>query len=86
MCCHRAALAPFLANITAVPGSYKWILYGDDDTFWFIDNVLIYLNQLDPDMPYLLSDNMWMKERNSGDLNSPILRLQMGKALTIVTT
>ena len=62
----RAALAPFLANKTAAPGSYKWILYGDDDTFWFIDNVLAYLDQLDPDMPYLLSDNIWMKERTSG--------------------
>ena len=63
---HRAALAPFLANKTAAPDSYKWILYGDDDTFWFIDNVLTYLDQLDPDMPYLLSDNIWMKERTSG--------------------
>lgn len=63
---HRAALAPFLANVTAAPNSYKWILYGDDDTFWFIDNALVYLNQLDPDMPYLLSDNIWMKERTSG--------------------
>ncbi|KAL0032673.1 hypothetical protein WJX79_002223 [Trebouxia sp. C0005] len=61
----RAALAPFLANVTAAPNSYKWILYGDDDTFWFIDNALVYLNQLDPDMPYLLSDNIWMKERTS---------------------
>lgn len=42
------------------------MLYGDDDTFWFIDNALVYLSQLDPDMPYLLSDNIWMKERNSG--------------------
>ena len=59
-------MAPFLANKTAEPNSYKWILYGDDDTFWFIDNALVYLSQLDPDMPYLLSDNIWMKERNSG--------------------
>lgn len=66
LCIHRAALAPFLANKTAAPNSYKWILYGDDDTFWFIDNALVYLSQLDPDMPYLLSDNIWMKERNSG--------------------
>lgn len=63
-------MAPFLANKTAAPGSYKWILYGDDDTFWFIDNVLAYLDQLDPDMPYLLSDNIWMKERTSGVGNS----------------
>lgn len=67
---HRAALAPFLANKTAAPNSYKWILYGDDDTFWFIDNVLIHLDQLDPDMPYLLSDNIWMKERASGNVNA----------------
>lgn len=66
----RAALAPFLANKTAAPNSYKWILYGDDDTFWFIDNVLTHLDQLDPDMPYLLSDNLWMKERASGNVNA----------------
>ncbi len=76
---HRAALAPFLANVTASPNSYKWILYGDDDTFWFIDNALIYLSQLDPDMPYLLSDNIWMKERNSGNtaLSSSAQSLQV---------
>ena len=66
----RAALAPFLANKTVAPHSYKWILYGDDDTFWFIDNVLTHLDQLDPNMPYLLSDNIWMKERGSGDCSA----------------
>ena len=81
LCIHRAALAPFLANKTAAPNSYKWILYGDDDTFWFIDNALVYLSQLDPDMPYLLSDNIWMKERNSGvshlSMHNGILRSNM---------
>ena len=79
--CFRAALAPFLANKTAAPASYKWILYGDDDTFWFIDNALVYLSQLDPDMPYLLSDNIWLKERTSGTVLMHLL-----SSLSVSTT
>ena len=32
----RAALTPFMANNSLGVDSYKWILYGDDDTvsFW----------------------------------------------------
>lgn len=84
LCVCRAALAPFLANKTAAPHSYKWILYGDDDTYWFIDNVLRYLDQLDPNMPYLLSDNIWTKERTSGDCN--VAELSCTFAHTVLCT
>ena len=34
----RAAIAPFLAHdaLTRAGYSYKWMLYGDDDTVWNI--------------------------------------------------
>ena len=34
---------------------YRWILYGDDDTFWFVGGVLDLLKDLDPDMPYIVT-------------------------------
>lgn len=34
---------------------YKWILYGDDDTMWFIEGTLKFLEDFDPDMPYFLT-------------------------------
>lgn len=55
----RATIAPFLANITAGIDSYKWILFGDDDTAFYIDNALRMLSTLDHNMPYVLSDHIW---------------------------
>lgn len=55
----RATIAPFLANITAGIDSYKWILFGDDDTAFYIDNALRLLSTLDHNMPYVLSDHNW---------------------------
>lgn len=63
---HRAALAPFRANKTIGLENYRWILYGDDDTVWFPDNVLRLVNGLDHNMPYLLSDHMWFPEWKGG--------------------
>lgn len=34
---------------------YKWLLYGDDDTLWFVDGVLDLVKDLDPGMPYFIS-------------------------------
>ncbi|KAK9864797.1 hypothetical protein WJX84_005872 [Apatococcus fuscideae] len=39
--------------------NYKWILYGDDDTVFFIDNVLDLVKDLDHNMPYFISDAIW---------------------------
>ena len=36
-------------------GSYKWLLYGDDDTFFFLDAAMNVLQHLDPEMPYFLT-------------------------------
>lgn len=45
---------------------YKWILYGDDDTIWFPDNVLRLVNSLDHTMPYFLTDHIWFPEWKGG--------------------
>lgn len=50
----RAALAPLLAH-KALAGQYKWILYGDDDTIWFLNGVVQLLQNLDPSMPYIVT-------------------------------
>ena len=31
------------------------MLYGDDDTFFFLDNILDLLQDFDPSMPYIIS-------------------------------
>ncbi len=55
----RACMAPFIANNTAGIDSYKWILFGDDDTVFYVDNALRMLETLDHTMPYILSDHIW---------------------------
>jgi len=45
---------PFVAH-KQLGDTYKWLLYGDDDTVWFMDGVLKFLEDLDPDMPYFIS-------------------------------
>ncbi|DBA83524.1 TPA: hypothetical protein ACH3X2_006448 [Trebouxia sp. C0005] len=55
----RAAMAPFLANQSLGTDSYKWMLYGDDDTVFYLDNVLRMLEPLDHTMPYFITDHIW---------------------------
>ena len=40
------------------------MLYGDDDTLFFVDAVLDLLQPFDPELPYAISDNIWF-EANS---------------------
>ena len=47
-------------------GEWKWMLYGDDDTVFFLDNVVALLETLDWRQPYLLSDSLWWPEGGSG--------------------
>ena len=65
----RIALSPFLANSTLGGHSYKWMLFGHDDTVWLLDNVIKMLGGLDPDMPYLITDNIWFGVNGSGKLS-----------------
>ena len=50
----RAALVPYLAH-ASFGDSYKWLLYGDDDTLWFTESVLKLLEDFDPDLPYFIT-------------------------------
>lgn len=54
----RAALTPFLAH-EAYEGKYSWLLYGDDDTLFFIDSVSELLQDFDPSLPYVITDHYW---------------------------
>lgn len=58
----RASIAPFLAAKEMGLDSFKWILYGDDDTVFFVDGALDMLENLDYNMPYLISDDVWFVE------------------------
>lgn len=42
-------------GIQAFKGEYSWMLYGDDDTFFFLDNILELLQDFDPNMPYIIT-------------------------------
>lgn len=59
-------MAPFIANMTYGMENYKWILYGDDDTVFFIDNVLDLVKDLDHNMPYFISDAIWWPNWSPG--------------------
>ena len=39
-------------------GSFKWLLYGDDDTQWFTDGVLKLVKDLDYDLPYFVTGEL----------------------------
>lgn len=54
----RAAAAPFLAH-TRHRGAYKWVLYGDDDTIFYMDGVRKLLARFDPSLPLAITDNLW---------------------------
>lgn len=60
-------MAPFVANNTIGVDGYKWILYGDDDTIFFLDNIVKVLETLDHSEPYLLSDSLWFPDRKTGE-------------------
>ena len=55
----RATVTPFLANMTIGPDNFAWMLFGDDDTVFLIDNVLNLIPHLDPTIPYYLTDHLW---------------------------
>jgi len=38
--------------------TWKWMLYGDDDIYWFVDNLLPALEELDPDVAYYVTDDI----------------------------
>ncbi|EIE25857.1 hypothetical protein COCSUDRAFT_46409 [Coccomyxa subellipsoidea C-169] len=54
----RAAIVPFLAY-KDLNDTFKWLFYGDDDTVFFLEGAMNVVKDLDPNMPYFLTDNMW---------------------------
>ena len=44
------------------------MLFGDDDTVFYVDNVLRLLETLDHTMPYILSDHIWFPTDLKGNL------------------
>ena len=53
----RAAMAPFVAHqkLESEGVDYNWLLYGDDDTMWFMSAIVDLLRDYDPDLPYFIS-------------------------------
>lgn len=39
-------------------GKYEWMLYGHDDTFFFVDSVLELLQDFDPALPYIITGSL----------------------------
>ncbi|DBA79457.1 TPA: hypothetical protein ACH3X2_007729 [Trebouxia sp. C0005] len=62
----RAALTPFLAH-EAYEGQYSWLLYGDDDTLFFVDSVSELLQDFDPSLPYVITDHYWWADEPDSD-------------------
>lgn len=56
---HAPMVAALRLAHSTFKGSYSWLLSGDDDTVFVVDNVLSMLRelQLDPSVPYFLSDD-----------------------------
>lgn len=56
----RAAMAPFVAHqlLKREGVDYKWMLYGDDDTMWFLSAVLDLLRDYDSELPYFISGTL----------------------------
>ena len=71
----RSALVAWRANATIGNHQFKWILYGDDDTLFAIDNVLAMVNRFDHNQPYFLADNIWFPEWD-GTPAPPFSRVQ----------
>ena len=70
----RAGVTPFLAAHLHGYNNFKWMLYGDDDTVFFIDNALDMLEGLDHNMPYFLTDHLWFPDQ-FGNSPSPAMHV-----------
>lgn len=53
-------------------GNYSWMLYGDDDTLFFVDSVSELLQDFDPSIPYLITGTGSVKS-STGNLAYPRL-------------
>ena len=60
----RSAMTPFLANQSCGVDNFEWILFGDDDTVFFVNNALKLLRHLDHKLPYFLTDNIQYPQKH----------------------
>ena len=67
----RQAHSPYRILTQVYGDSFKWVLYGDDDTMFFIDGVLDLVQTLDADLPYFITGAAW----NAHGLDQTIARL-----------
>lgn len=42
-------------QLQAFEGSYEWMLYGHDDTLFFVEGILDLLQDFDPALPYIIT-------------------------------
>ncbi|KAL6771656.1 hypothetical protein ACKKBG_A27275 [Auxenochlorella protothecoides x Auxenochlorella symbiontica] len=68
----KAAMVPSVAHEHFGQYNYKWMLYGDDDTIWFLDSVVNIVKGLDPDMPHLITDHLWFWGHTEGSPSHPV--------------
>ncbi len=52
---HQHVLTSTDGIVQALKGDYKWMLYGDADTLFFVDGVLELLQDFDPSIPYFIT-------------------------------
>lgn len=57
-------MTPFLANNSSGVDNYKWLLFGEDDTIFFVENALKLLGHLDHNLPYFLTDNIQFPQKH----------------------
>ena len=57
-------MTPFLANKSIGVNNYKWMLVGEDDTVFFVENALRMLGHLDHNLPYFLTDNIQFPQKH----------------------
>ncbi|DBA97751.1 TPA: hypothetical protein ACH3X3_012628 [Trebouxia sp. C0006] len=62
----RVAVTPFLAH-QEYEGEYEWMLYGHDDTFFFVDGALDLLQDFDSSLPYIITDHFWWSDESPHD-------------------
>jgi hypothetical protein len=52
---HMPGFAHTLCLIQEYEGEYEWMLYGHDDTFFFVDGALDLLQDFDSSLPYIIT-------------------------------
>eukprot|EP00898_Chlorokybus_atmophyticus_P003060 jgi/Chlat1/3755/Chrsp259S03898 len=78
----RMVFSLMWANLTFVAGGYKWLLFGDDDTFFVLHNAARLVAGLDSDVPYIITDalNYWQAKE---DLQGAVQRMyRLHRSLT----